>query len=238
MSPLRSDAEGPGRADRPSAARLAEPDLGAPRPAGRPAGGGRDAARAHLPRRRRARAGAARRPLAGAGPRGGGRRGIDLGRAPARARLEAERQACLWLDDLAALGNRPARVLAQAWVQDWIHRFGAGGGPGWQPEAAGRRAKRWSVHAAQLTQGLDRGAADRFWRTLAAHQRYLARAWPQAAERACRGSGRSPGWSGAAWCCRTRATRRRWPRWPPSPTCWWTPRAARPRGRRRIWPRC
>ncbi len=83
------------------------------------------------------------------------------------ARLEAERQACLWLDDLAALGNRQARVLAQAWVQDWIHRFGAGSGPGWEAEAAGRRAKRWSVHAALLTQGLDKGAVDRFWRALA-----------------------------------------------------------------------
>ena len=98
------------------------------------------------------------------------------------ARLEAERQACLWLDDLAALGNRQARVLAQAWVQDWIHRFGAGYGPGWEAEAAGRRAKRWSVHAALLTQGLDKGAVDRFWRALAAHQRYLTRAWPLAAE--------------------------------------------------------
>lgn len=97
-------------------------------------------------------------------------------------RLEASRQACLWLDDLAALGNRPARQLAQAWVQDWIHRFGAGGGPGWEPEAAGRRAKRWVVHAAMLTQGLDRGGADRFWRALAAHQRYLTLAWPRAAE--------------------------------------------------------
>jgi uncharacterized heparinase superfamily protein len=98
------------------------------------------------------------------------------------ARLEAERQACLWLDDLAALGNRQARVLAQAWVQDWIHRFGAGSGPGWEAEAAGRRAKRWSVHAALLTQGLDKGAVDRFWRALAGHQRYLTRAWPLAAE--------------------------------------------------------
>ena len=50
-------------------------------------------------------------------------------------RLEAERQACLWLDDLAAIGNRPARALAQAWVQDWISRYGRGRGPGL---AAGR----------------------------------------------------------------------------------------------------
>jgi uncharacterized heparinase superfamily protein len=96
-------------------------------------------------------------------------------------RLEAERQSCLWLDDLAALGNRPARGLAQAWVQDWIRRFGTGSGPGWQPEIAGRRAKRWATHAATLTDGLDRVAADRFWRTLAGQQRYLTNAWPTAA---------------------------------------------------------
>ena len=92
-------------------------------------------------------------------------------------RLEEERQDCAWLDDLAALGNRPARALAQAWVQDWISRYGRGGGPGWQPAIAGRRAMRWTGHAALLTEGLDRGAADRFWRTLAAHQRYLGKVW-------------------------------------------------------------
>ncbi len=95
-------------------------------------------------------------------------------------RLERERQACLWLDDLASLGSRPARVLAQAWVQDWIRHYGRGGGPGWTPELAGRRAKRWAAHAEMLTQGLDRTAADRFWRALAAHRRYLERVWRRA----------------------------------------------------------
>jgi uncharacterized heparinase superfamily protein len=97
-------------------------------------------------------------------------------------RLEAERQACFWLDDLAALGNKGARALARAWIQDWIRRYGSGGGPGWEPELAGRRAKRWAVHATLLTLGLERVAADRFWRTLAAHQRYLIRAWPLAGD--------------------------------------------------------
>ena len=95
-------------------------------------------------------------------------------------RLEAERQACLWLDDLAAIGNRPARALAQAWVQDWISRYGRGRGPGWRPALAGRRAMRWTAHAALLTDGLDRASAERFWRALAAHQRYLAASWEKA----------------------------------------------------------
>lgn len=97
-------------------------------------------------------------------------------------RLETERQACLWLDDLAALGTARARALGRAWTQDWLRRFGTGGGPGWQAETAGLRAMHWTVHSAFLTERLDRVAADRFWRTLAAHQRYLATAWPEAPE--------------------------------------------------------
>lgn len=94
--------------------------------------------------------------------------------------LEAARESCLWLDDLAALGDRAARARAQGWVQDWIRRYGAGGGRGWRPEIAGRRAERWAAHADLLTRGLDRRAKERFWRALAAHQRYLGRAWPDA----------------------------------------------------------
>jgi uncharacterized heparinase superfamily protein len=95
-------------------------------------------------------------------------------------RLEDERQACLWLDDLAAVGNRAARGLAQSWIQDWIRRFGTGSGPGWTPEVAGRRAQHWTAHCQLLTEGLDRTAADRFWRALAAQQRYLVRMWSDA----------------------------------------------------------
>lgn len=107
---------------------------------------------------------------------------VTLPEGPLAARLEQARQGCLWLDDLAALGNPRARNLAQAWVQDWIRRFGTGHGPGWTPELAGRRAKRWAAHSEMLTHGLDRAAAERFWRALAAQQRYLAAAWIEAPE--------------------------------------------------------
>lgn len=96
-------------------------------------------------------------------------------------RLEQERQAFQWLDDLAALGNRAARTTAQGWTQDWIARYGTGRGIGWEPALAGRRAARWAAHARLLTQDLDPAAAGRFWRALAGHRRYLARAWPEAA---------------------------------------------------------
>ncbi|MBP7001172.1 heparinase II/III family protein [Amaricoccus sp.] len=96
-------------------------------------------------------------------------------------RIEPARQGFGWLDDLAALGNRPARTLAQGWTQDWIRRFGGGAGPGWEPELAGARAMRWVAHARLLVEGADRPAEAAFWRALGAHQRYLARAWPRAA---------------------------------------------------------
>ena len=105
---------------------------------------------------------------------------IGLAEGPVGVRLEDQRQGCLWLDDLAALGSRQARLLAQGWVQDWMGHFGGGNGPGWTPERAGRRAKRWAAHSAMLTQGLDKAAAERFWRALAAHQHYLEQAWPEA----------------------------------------------------------
>jgi uncharacterized heparinase superfamily protein len=107
--------------------------------------------------------------------------GASIWTAPADARQVRAREGFGWLDDLAALGNRPARALAQAWTLDWIRRYGSGGGPGWEPEAAGLRAMRWVAHLRLLTEGLDRAATARLWRALGAHQRYLERAWPQAA---------------------------------------------------------
>lgn len=93
--------------------------------------------------------------------------------------LERDRQAFLWLDDLAAFGSRAARATVRAWTADWIARFGRGGGPGWQPEVAGRRLRRWCAHARLLTQGLEPSQVTRFWRAVAAEQRYLIRAWRQ-----------------------------------------------------------
>lgn len=97
------------------------------------------------------------------------------------SRLEAARQSFRWLDDLAALGNRAARIQAQAWLLEWIRRFGRGAGPGWQPALAGERAMRLTAHARLLSQDLDAADAARLWHALAAHRRYLARAWRRAA---------------------------------------------------------
>lgn len=95
--------------------------------------------------------------------------------------LEPARQSFGWLEDLATLGTRSARGLAQSWTWDWIRRFGSGSGPGWMPESAALRAIAWSANAEMLVHGVDSGARDRFWRALAAQGRYLAHAWEDAA---------------------------------------------------------
>lgn len=97
-------------------------------------------------------------------------------------RLEVERQSFIWLEDLAALGNRAARSLAQDWVTDWIRRYGHGRGAGWTPALAGRRLQAWTMHGRLLAEGLAPPAADALWRAFAAQQRYLAHTWLDAPE--------------------------------------------------------
>lgn len=109
-------------------------------------------------------------------------RGADLVRGGAeRVAAQGFGEDFAWLDDLAALGSRAARGLAQAWTLAWIARCGGGQGPGWTPETAGLRAMRWVDHARMLAEGLEAADAARLWRALAAHQRYLGGAWSRAA---------------------------------------------------------
>ncbi|MGP3698402.1 heparinase II/III family protein [Rhodobacter sp. NSM] len=72
---------------------------------------------------------------------------------------QAEAQAFDWLDDLAGLGNGPARRLARDWTFRWIALFGRGRGPGWTPALAAHRLGRWMSHAALLTEGGEREQA-------------------------------------------------------------------------------
>ena len=53
--------------------------------------------------------------------------------------FESELHGFTWLDDLAAVGDGPARGCAQAWAHDWVARFGKGEGPGWTPDLTARR---------------------------------------------------------------------------------------------------
>ncbi len=84
----------------------------------------------------------------------------------------------IWLDDLAAAGDAPARERAQDWLSDWITRFGKGRGPGWTPELTGRRLIRWINHAMFVMLGRhDAATTGPFYRSLAQQTIFLGRRW-------------------------------------------------------------
>lgn len=102
----------------------------------------------------------------------------DIG--PADAPYMPEVQGCVWLDDLAAVGDAAARARAQAWVFGWIDRYGRGTGPGWTPELTARRLVRWINHAPFLLRGQDEAAEARFLQSLTQQAAFLAGRWQTA----------------------------------------------------------
>lgn len=93
----------------------------------------------------------------------------------------AELHGFAWLDDLAAVGDPAARAKAQAWLWDWIDRFGKGRGPGWTPDLTGRRLIRWINHAIFLLRGCESDQSRAFYRSLEQQTHFLARRWRGAA---------------------------------------------------------
>jgi len=91
-----------------------------------------------------------------------------------------EMHGCTWLDDLAAIGDSRARAKAQAWVQDWITRYGNGKSDGWTPDLVGRRLIRWINHGLFLLRGADTEASMRFFRSLGQQTIFLSRRWQTA----------------------------------------------------------
>ncbi len=85
-----------------------------------------------------------------------------------------------WLDDLAAAGDAAARTKAQAWLMEWIARYGRGRGPGWTPDLAGRRLIRWISHALFLMRGQSADESEAFLRALARQARFLSWRWQAA----------------------------------------------------------
>jgi uncharacterized heparinase superfamily protein len=96
---------------------------------------------------------------------------------PPTGAFAEELQGFTWLDDLAALGDREARVCAQTWLNDWIMRFGEGKGPGWTPDLTGRRLIRWINHALFLLSAQEPDDALSFYRSLAQQTIFLSRRW-------------------------------------------------------------
>ncbi|MDG4650547.1 heparinase II/III family protein [Roseibacterium sp. SDUM158017] len=85
-----------------------------------------------------------------------------------------------WLGDLAALPHSEGRETAQAWVLDWVRRYGRGAGPGWTPDLTGRRQIRWITHGLFLLNGMERGESRAFHKALGRQARFLASRWPRA----------------------------------------------------------
>ncbi|MEL6681207.1 MAG: heparinase II/III family protein [Pseudomonadota bacterium] len=85
-----------------------------------------------------------------------------------------------WLDDLAALGDDKARSRAQAWVSEWITRYGNGKGPGWKPDLTGRRVIRWINHGFFLLRNQDKAAGQAYFESLARQVLFLSRRWKTA----------------------------------------------------------
>lgn len=106
----------------------------------------------------------------------------DLWDLPApNADYEQEIHGFAWLDDLAAVGDLPARAAAQRWLWNWIERYGRGRGPGWTPDLTGRRLIRWINHALFMLRGNDAPDSDAFYRSLHQQTYFLSRRWQGAA---------------------------------------------------------
>ncbi len=89
----------------------------------------------------------------------------------------AETHGFNWLDDLAAVGDAESCALAQAWVLEWIRRYGTGKGPGWTAALTGRRILRICSHARFLLHNLDATARHRIFSSLARQLNYLGKSW-------------------------------------------------------------
>lgn len=82
-----------------------------------------------------------------------------------------------WMDHLAAITDGSGQKRAQAWLADWLTRFGKGRGPGWEPDLAGRRQIRWISHAFFLLSGQAPAQSRAFTSALARQTQFLARRW-------------------------------------------------------------
>jgi uncharacterized heparinase superfamily protein len=85
-----------------------------------------------------------------------------------------------WLDDMAAVGDSRARVASQAWLADWIARYGHGGGAGWTPDITGRRLIRWIAHGFFLLRGAEKNASEAYFKSAAQQAIFLSRRWKSA----------------------------------------------------------
>lgn len=94
--------------------------------------------------------------------------------------FEQELHGFIWLDDLAAAGDGPARKAAQENLFEWIKRYGRGRGAGWSPDLTGRRLIRWINHAVLLLNGQNEAASKAYFQSLAQQTIFLSKRWKAA----------------------------------------------------------
>lgn len=82
-----------------------------------------------------------------------------------------------WLDDLAAVGDAKARMIAQSWLAEWVTRYGHGRGAGWTPDITGRRLIRWVAHGFFLLRGADKDASEVYFKSAAQQAIFLSQRW-------------------------------------------------------------
>ena len=85
-----------------------------------------------------------------------------------------------WLDNLAAVGDEPARNLARTWAFAWIDKFGNGRRDGWTPGVTGRRLMRLVNHGPFLLRGQDSATSHRYFQSLARQTLFVSRRWKAA----------------------------------------------------------
>ncbi len=91
--------------------------------------------------------------------------------------FQEELHGFTWLDDLAAVGDLPARQKAQDWLIEWIETFSDGRGHGWTPDLTGRRLIRWINHAIFLMNGQPSDVSRSYYASLGQQTIFLSKRW-------------------------------------------------------------
>jgi len=78
-----------------------------------------------------------------------------------------------WLEHFRAADGETSRAAVRKMTDGWLNRHAKSGGIAWRPPVAGDRAVAWCMNARLLTENAEMVYRTDFFRSLAAHGRYL-----------------------------------------------------------------